>query len=96
MKCRFERVIFQSLTGYCVFSYNTADTSVPAAARTNRFYSDRKIHFTAVGTNLPATDSIEVELDGTWVTSKYGLQLSVSGIRQLAPTNQADMVAYLS
>jgi helicase, putative, RecD/TraA family len=95
MKCRFERAIFQSAAGYCVFSYNTADSSVPAAARTNRYYSDRKIHFTATGVNLPATDAIEVELDGTWVNSKYGLQLSVTGIRQLAPTNIADMEAYL-
>ena len=53
MKCRFERAVFQSASGYCVFSYNTLDESVPAAARTNRYYSDRKIHFTAVG---PAGD----------------------------------------
>ena len=96
MKCRFERAVFQSASGYCVFSYNTLDESVPTAARTNRYYSDRKIHFTAVGMNLPATDAVEVELDGTWENSKYGLQLSVEIVHQLVPTNQADMVAYLS
>ena len=42
MKCRFERAVFQSASGYCVFSYNTLDESVPTAARTNRYYSDRK------------------------------------------------------
>ena len=37
-----------------------------------------------------------MELDGTWENSKYGLQLSVEIVHQLVPTNQADMVAYLS
>ncbi len=96
MKCRYDRTVFQSASGYCVFSYNTSDESVPAAARTNRYYSDRKIHFTAVGFNLPATDAIEVELDGKWENSKYGLQLSVTSVRQLAPTTQEDLIAYLS
>ncbi len=96
MRCRFERAVFQAASGYCVFSYNTADETVPTAARTNRYYSDRKIHFTAVGFNLPATDAIEVELDGTWENSKHGLQLSVSQVQQIIPTNQADIVAYLS
>ena len=96
MKCRFERAVFRSLSGYCVFSYNTTDESVPAAARTNRFFSDRKIHFTAVGMNLPATDAVEVDLDGSWESSKYGLQLSVSRAEQLTTTNLQDMAAYLS
>ncbi len=95
MKCRFERAVFQAASGYCVFSYNTQDESVPAAARTSRYFSDRKIHFTAVGFNLPATDAIEVDLTGTWESSKHGLQLAVTGITQLVPTNQSDMVAYL-
>jgi exodeoxyribonuclease V alpha subunit len=78
MLCRFDRAIFQSDNGYCVFSYSTQDESVPKEARKNTFFSDDKIHFTAVGYHLVSTNVVEVELDGTWEQSKHGLQLSVT------------------
>ena len=39
---------------------------------------------------------MEVELDGTWENSKHGLQLSVSMCKEIVPTNQAGILAYLS
>ena len=71
MLCRFERSIFQSSSGYCVFGYQTNDKSVPMEARNDIYYHDRKIHITAVGYNLPATDTIDVELVGTWSAQIY-------------------------
>ena len=71
MLCRFERSIFQSQNGYCVFSYVTKDDRVPATAR-SKFHHDNKIHITAVGYHLPATVTVDVELQGTWQQSKYG------------------------
>lgn len=96
MLCRFDRAIFQSDNGYCVFSYCTQDESVPKEARKNSFFNDDKIHFTAVGYHLVSTNVVEVELDGTWEQSKHGLQLSVATCKQIVPTDQAGVLAYLS
>ena len=96
MLCRFDRAIFQSDNGYCVFSYSTQDESVPKEARKNSFFSDDKIHFTAVGYHLVSTNVVEVELDGTWEQSKHGLHLSVTTCKQIVPTDQAGVLAYLS
>ena len=96
MLCRFDRAIFQSDNGYCVFSYSTQDESVPKEARKNSFFSDDKIHFTAVGYHLLSTNVVEVELDGNWEKSKHGLQLSVTTCKQIVPTDQAGVLAYLS
>lgn len=96
MLCRFDRAIFQSDNGYCVFSYSTQDESVPKEARKNSFFSDDKIHFNAVGYHLVSTNVVEVELDGNWEQSKHGLQLSVTTCRQIVPTDQAGVLAYLS
>lgn len=96
MLCKFERSIFQSANGYCVFGYNTKDESVPAAARSTQYHRDKKIHITAVGYNLPATDAIDVDLQGTWQPSKYGMQLMVESFEQMLPQDTNGIVAYLS
>ena len=96
MLCRYERTIFKSDKGFCIFSYSTEDQSVPKEARNRSFYHDDKIHFTAIGYHLVASNAVEVELDGTWENSKHGLQLSVSMCKEIVPTNQAGILAYLS
>ena len=35
-------------------------------------------------------------MDGTWEQSKHGLQLSVTTCKQIVPTDQAGVLAYLS
>ena len=96
MLCKFERSIFQSANGYCVFAYNTKDESVPVAARSTQYHRDKKIHITAVGYNLPATDAIDVDLQGKWQPSKYGMQLIVESFEQMLPQDTNGIVAYLS
>lgn len=96
MRCKLERIIFQSDGGFCIFSYSTKDETVPQAARQTQYFSDRKIHFTAVGYRLPATDKIEVELDGKWQPSKYGMQLAVEKCEQIVPADRNGLIAYLS
>ena len=85
MLCRYERTIFKSDKGFCIFSYSTEDQSVPKEARNRSFYHDDKIHFTAIGYHLVASNAVEVELDGTWENSKHGLQLSVSMCKEIVP-----------
>ena len=95
MLCRYERTIFKSDKGFCIFAYSTSDESVPKEARNRSYYHDDKIHFTAIGYHLIATDAVEVELDGTWENSKHGLQLSVSMCKEVVPRDQAGIRAYL-
>ena len=95
MLCRFEKSIFQSQNGYRVFSYVTKDTRVPEAAR-SKFHHDNKIHITAVGYYLPATDAVDVELQGSWQQSRYGLQLMVDCFETIDPQNNEGLIAYLS
>lgn len=96
MLCRYERTIFKSDNGFCIFAYSTTDESVPKEARNRNYYGDGKIHFTAVGYHLAATNAVEVELDGVWEKSKYGLQLTVSLCKEIMPTDQNGILAYLS
>ena len=49
MLCRYERTIFKSDKGFCIFAYSTSDESVPKEARNRSYYHDDKIHFTAIG-----------------------------------------------
>ena len=48
MLCRYERTIFKSDKGFCIFAYSTSDESVPKEARNRSYYHDDKIHFTAI------------------------------------------------
>lgn len=96
MRCRFEKAIFESAEGYCVFVYGTTDMSVPEPARRNFGYKDQKIHFTAVGTDLPSNASVEVELEGIWQVSKYGLQFAVDHYSEVRPQTIESIIAYLS
>ena len=95
MRCKFERSIFESVNGFCVFIYTTKDKAVPQEARKD-FYSDRKIHFTAVGNDLPSNTAVEVDLEGVWQPSKYGLQLAVKQFAEVRPQTAAGITAYLS
>lgn len=95
MLCKYERSIFQSAGGYCIFGYVTRDVTVPDAAKNDKYYHDSKIHITAVGYNLPPTDAVEVDLFGTWKPSKYGLQYVVERFNQIVPTDVDAIEAYL-
>jgi len=94
--CKLDRVIFQATNGFSIFSYSTKDESVPQSARRAGYYSDNRIRFSAVGYHLPATDTVEVELEGKWQQSKYGLQLEVEHFEQVMPTDRSGIIAYLS
>lgn len=96
MICRYERTIFRSQEGFCIFAYTTEDQSVPMEARRNSYHTGKKIHFSAVGHRLPETDSVEVDLTGKWQQSKYGVQLTVEKCEQRLPTANKDIIAYLS
>lgn len=96
MICQYERTIYKSTDGFCIFLYATEDQAVPMEARKNSYQSGKKIHFSAVGHNLPETNSIEVDLEGNWQQSRYGIQLAVKKCEKELPTDTKGIVAYLT
>lgn len=96
MLCKFDRAVFKSADGFCVYAYHTQDTSVPEAARKPSRLGGGWSKITAVGYNMPDTGAVDVELTGTWQPSKYGLQLSVSSCEEVVPRTVDGVVAYLS
>ena len=84
-------------TGYCVAAFKTDDeASVPKEARSKYIFPDKKTHFTAVGYGIPATDSIELELEGKWQTTKYGVQLLIEHFAEIIPPSIEGIIGYLS
>lgn len=96
MKCRFIKPIFQNKeNGYCIFVYHTEDDSVPAQAR-SQYYKGSGYQFTAIGNNLPDTDSIEIDMQGKWIKSNYGLQFQVDTYEEILPQTKEGIMGYLS
>ncbi len=97
IRCSFDSKIFHNATSkYCVVRMKTADTSVPAGARAQFVYPDHLIRFTAIGHELPLTDSVDFTFEGTWIDGKYGLQLQVDGWHEIVPPTEAGVLNYLS
>lgn len=95
MRCRYVKTIFQNKeNGYCVFLYETEDTLVPEQVKSKQ--TGKTIHFTATGNNLPDTDSIELNMLGNWVKSKFGLQFQVETYEEILPQTIEGITGYLS
>ena len=96
MRCKFVKPIFQNKeNGYCIFVYSTKDEGVPESAR-NKYYKGEDIQFTAVGNNLPDTDTMEVDLYGKWSKTRYGLQMQVDTYEEILPQTTEGIRAYLA
>lgn len=89
-------VYYNPVNKYSIIQMKTKDQSVPQEGRSARRYSDHLIRFTAVGYELPRTDVVEVELDGEWRQSKYGMQFQVEQWREIVPKTRAGVEGYLS
>ena len=70
-----KTIFFNPDNKYAVLRLKTADIMIPENARNSYRYSDHLIRFVAVGYDLPQTDSIKIELEGTWTDGKHGCQL---------------------
>ena len=97
MRCRFQKKIFLNEgSGYTVALFTTQDTSVPLAARDKYLQTRKMIGFTAVGFDLPLTDQIEVEMEGKWENTSYGMQLQVENFMEVVPRTREGIIGYLS
>ena len=69
-------LFFNASSKYSVLRMKTEDSSVPTEARSPYRYHDHLIRFTAVGIELPQTDTVKIEMDGEW---KDGRALRTKG-----------------
>ena len=93
----FDKALFvNSASKYCVVRLKTADIMIPDDARSPYRYGDHLIRFTAVGYDLPQTDAVKMELEGTWVKGKYGCQLQVERWREIVPPTVEGIRGYLA
>ena len=96
-KARYERTVFHNeQNDYCVLQMKTDDRTIPPKARARYRYNDGLIRFTVVGYGLPRTGAIELELDGEWQETKYGLQLAVETWEEIIPLTIEGIRAYLA
>lgn len=95
MLCKFEYARYKGTDGFCVYQYRTQDQTVPVEARKHSKCGKDWCQFTAVGYGMPATSAVDVELEGTWQKSKYGLQLNVSAWHEVTPSTTAGLIAFL-
>ena len=92
----FDKTLFSNpASKYCVLRLKTADIMVPQEARSPYHYHDHLIRFTAIGYDLPQTDTIKMELEGEWVNGKYGPQLQVTSWSEVIPPTMEGIRAYL-
>lgn len=92
----FDKVLFfNEATKYAVLRLKTADLMIPEDARVPYHYSDHLIRFVAVGYDLPRTDSIKIDLDGSWTNGKYGCQFQVEQWHEIVPPTLEGIRGYL-
>lgn len=92
----FDKTLFSNpASKYCALRLKTADIMVPQEARSPYHYHDHLIRFTAIGYDLPQTDTIKMELEGEWVNGKYGPQLQVTSWSEVIPPTMEGIRAYL-
>lgn len=89
-------LFFNASSKYSVLRMKTEDSSVPAEARSPYRYHDHLIRFTAIGIELPQTDTVKIEMDGEWKDGKYGLQLQVDHWQEIVPPTLEGVRNYLA
>ena len=89
-------LFFNASSKYSVLRMKTEDSSVPIEARSPYRYHDHLIRFTAVGIELPQTDTVKIEMDGEWKDGKYGLQLQVDHWQEIVPPTLEGVRNYLA
>lgn len=93
----FDKMLFYNEANkYCVLRLKTADQMIPENARDQYKFSDHLIRFVAVGYDLPRTSAIKMELEGTWIDSKYGCRYEVNTWQEVIPKTKEGILNYLS
>lgn len=89
-----RRIYYNDENGYTIASYKTYQT-IPKSAVNQSFKSGESV-FTAIGTAIPFIEGIDTGLEGKWIKTSYGLQLSVTESQIFMPTTKEGITCYLA
>ena len=91
-----KTVFFNPASKYMVVQMKTADIMVPPDARSPYRFRDHLIRFSAVGYDLPQSDSVKLDMEGQWIRGKYGFQFQVERWKEISPTTVEGIRNYLA
>ena len=89
-----RKIYYNDENGYTIASYKTYQT-IPESAVNQSFKNGESV-FTAIGTAIPFIKGIDTGLEGTWIKTSYGLQLSVTESQIFMPTTKEGITCYLA
>ena len=89
-----RKIFYNDENGYTIASYRTSQ-AIPESA-VNHSFKNGEIVFTAFGTAIPFIEGIDTGLEGKWVKTGYGLQLSVAESQIFMPTTREGIECYLA
>ena len=91
-----KEIYYNPVNRYSVLRLKTADIMIPQEARSPYKYSDHLNRFTAMCYDLPRNDTVKMDLEGSWVNGKYGLQFEVEQWKEILPSTEQGIRAYLA
>ena len=89
-----RKIYYNDENGYTIAAYKTYQT-IPESAVNQSFKSGESV-FTAIGTAIPFIEGIDTGLEGKWIKTSYGLQLSVTESQIFMPTTKEGITCYLA
>jgi len=93
----FDKTIFYNPANkFAVLRLKSADIMIPQEARSPYKYKDHLIRFTAVGYDLPRTDTVKIDMEGTWANGKHGPEFQVEQWKEILPDTIEGIRGYLS
>lgn len=89
-----RKIFYNDENGYTIASYKTYQ-AIPESA-INQSFKNGETVFTAFGTAIPFIEGIDTGLEGKWIKTSYGLQLSVTESQIFMPTTREGIACYLA
>jgi len=90
MIATYQRTIFEK-GDFSICAFKPENNQEPPQSAVSKYGT-----FVGTGFNLPHSEDISLNLDGTWESSKYGLQLKINTCISILPKTEEGIIAFLS
>lgn len=90
MIATYQRTIFEK-GDFSICTFKPENEQEPPQSAVSKYGT-----FVGTGFNLPHSEDISLNLDGTWESSKYGLQLKINTCISILPKTEEGIIAFLS
>ena len=90
MIATYQRTIFEK-GDFSICAFKPENEQEPPQSAVSKYGT-----FVGTGFNLPHSEDISLNLDGTWESSKYGLQLKINTCISILPKTEEGIIAFLS